>query len=75
MGPDGSNMSVVAKSLLLVSLLEKNGRLDSEEKSRLKELALREDKLFIAAMQVFEINADLEDAADTLRKILRMRYA
>jgi hypothetical protein len=65
----------VAKLLLLVSMLHKGGRLSDSEKSQLKNLIINGDKALICALEVFEVEKDLEELGDTLRRIAKINNA
>jgi len=61
--------SATSKLLLLIALFHKQGRLSAEEKGKLKDRVLRQDSLVHAALDVFEIDQDLDELSDTLRRI------
>ncbi|KAL6051688.1 Poly [ADP-ribose] polymerase [Balamuthia mandrillaris] len=57
--------SSLAKLLLLVSVLHKDGRLTASQKAALKERALQEDTALYCALEVFELEHDFDDLVDT----------
>eukprot|EP01127_Copromyxa_protea_P013859 TRINITY_DN376_c0_g1_i1.p1 TRINITY_DN376_c0_g1~~TRINITY_DN376_c0_g1_i1.p1 ORF type:complete len:888 (+),score=171.53 TRINITY_DN376_c0_g1_i1:42-2666(+) len=59
------------KLLLLIALLSKKGLISTEEKGKLKDLTLAKDELINSALEVFEIDQDLNELADTLRRICK----
>jgi len=69
--PQGTQSSTT-KLLLLIALTFKQGRISNEEKGRLKDLTLRKDGLVLAALEVFEIDQDLEEFVDTVKRICKL---
>jgi len=65
----GAFSSPTSRALLLLALFAKQGKLSSAEKGALKERVLRSDVLVNAAMEVFEIDQDLDELCDTLKRI------
>jgi len=53
-------------------LIFKQGRISNEEKGKLKDLTLRKDGLVEAALEVFEIDQDLEEFVDTVKRICKL---
>jgi len=61
--------SSTARLLLLLSLFSKQSKLSAQEKSALKDRVLRGDALTAAALEVFQVDQDLEELLDSLRRI------
>lgn len=61
--------SITSRALLLVALFAKQGKLSASEKALLKDRVLRNDALVVAALEVFDVDQDLEELCDTLRRI------
>jgi len=61
--------SPVAKLLLLVSMLYKGGKINDNEKNRIKDLVINGDKAVICALEVFEVEKDFDELADTFRRL------
>ena len=61
-----------AKLLLLISLLSKGGLLTGNEKDVLKDLVIAENENLLCALEVFEIQKDFEEMADTLKEIAEL---
>jgi len=57
--------------LLLISLLYKQGKIIDEEKSRLKDLTLEKNDMLYSALEVLEIDQDIEEFTDTCRRIVK----
>ena len=66
--------SDTAKLLLLVSKLCRDNLLTSDEKSQIKNLILRRNAAIISALEVFEIEKDFHELADSLKRICRREY-
>jgi len=64
----GSN-SNITKLLLLVSLAHKQNKIDSKEKGIIKDLILEKNETVYSALEVFEIDHDIEEFIDTVRRI------
>jgi hypothetical protein len=62
------------KLLLLIALLSKKGMITDVEKGCLKDLTLSKDELVCSALEVFEIDQDLTELADTLRRICKQQH-
>ena len=56
--------------LLGLSKLHKKSSLSTDEKSRLKTLALQDDKKVVSAFQAFEADKDENELLDTLKSKL-----
>eukprot|EP00339_Tiarina_fusa_P029651 CAMPEP_0117004946 /NCGR_PEP_ID=MMETSP0472-20121206/5747_1 /TAXON_ID=693140 ORGANISM="Tiarina fusus, Strain LIS" /NCGR_SAMPLE_ID=MMETSP0472 /ASSEMBLY_ACC=CAM_ASM_000603 /LENGTH=1154 /DNA_ID=CAMNT_0004706065 /DNA_START=652 /DNA_END=4116 /DNA_ORIENTATION=- len=63
--------SDISKLLLLVSQLCRDGLLSEEEKSSIKNLIIRRNATVISALEVFEIERDFHELADSFRRICR----
>jgi len=68
----GGFTSPTAKLLLLLALFHKQGKLSAADKGALKDRVLRQDALVTAALEVFEIDQDLDELLDTLRRLLAL---
>eukprot|EP01112_Ceratiomyxa_fruticulosa_P018058 TRINITY_DN5726_c0_g1_i2.p1 TRINITY_DN5726_c0_g1~~TRINITY_DN5726_c0_g1_i2.p1 ORF type:complete len:905 (-),score=210.35 TRINITY_DN5726_c0_g1_i2:202-2916(-) len=60
----------VSKALLLVGMLARKGQISPNDKARLKELALKEDVGIMSVLNAFEIELDIQEAADSMRVLL-----
>eukprot|EP00008_Paramoeba_atlantica_P010744 CAMPEP_0201480894 /NCGR_PEP_ID=MMETSP0151_2-20130828/5266_1 /ASSEMBLY_ACC=CAM_ASM_000257 /TAXON_ID=200890 /ORGANISM="Paramoeba atlantica, Strain 621/1 / CCAP 1560/9" /LENGTH=1568 /DNA_ID=CAMNT_0047862883 /DNA_START=283 /DNA_END=4989 /DNA_ORIENTATION=+ len=58
-----------AKLLLVISLLTKGGLLSSSERDVLKNLVISNDENLVCALEVFEIQRDFDELADTLKEV------
>lgn len=67
--------SVVKTSrfMVLLSQLFKEGRVDRDDRGALKELLLVEDSVVFGAFEAHELEPDLDDLVDTLRRYLTRR--
>jgi len=63
--------TVTTKLLLLVALVFKKSLITSEEKGKLKDLVLSNNQLVFSALEVFEIDQDLDELTDTFRRICK----
>jgi len=66
-----SGTSTTTKLLLLIALCYKKQYITVDEKSKLKDLALSHHELPNSALEVFEVDQDLEELADTFRRICK----
>jgi len=60
------------KLLLLIALTFKQGRISNDEKGKLKDLTLGGHLLLVAALDVFEIDQDLDEWVDTVKRICKL---
>jgi len=51
--------------------LERMGLVDAQQKGRLKDLILNEDKRVLAAVEVFTLDNDVSEMLDTLLRVLK----
>ena len=58
-----------SRLLLLISLLFQAKKLNEQEKNRLKNLTLQKDERMIAALQTYEVDKNLDELTDTLKRI------
>jgi len=58
--------SPVAKLLLLVSMLFKGNKLTEQHRATLKQLIFQNNPSILCALEVFEIDQDFDELADTL---------
>src|SRR3990167_363643 len=63
--------SDVSKLLLLVSKLHKDYKITEQEKSQLKEKIIRRESAVVSALEVFEIERDFDELADSLKRICK----
>jgi fatty acid/phospholipid biosynthesis enzyme len=68
--PTEKPKTAAGKVLLGLSKLHKKSSLSADEKSRLKTLALQDDKKVASAFQAFEADKDETELLDTLRSKL-----
>mmetsp|Transcript_7205 Transcript_7205/g.22090 ORF Transcript_7205/g.22090 Transcript_7205/m.22090 type:complete len:106 (-) Transcript_7205:235-552(-) len=61
--------STYAKLLLLVSMLVKGGKLTQKQRDALKDRIIKGDANLTCALEVFEIEKDFDELADTFRRI------
>jgi hypothetical protein len=61
-----------AKLLLLLSLLAKGGKISPADRGTLKDKAIRGDENLLCALEVFEIDKDFDELADTLNIIAKL---
>eukprot|EP01114_Cavostelium_apophysatum_P011331 TRINITY_DN2554_c0_g1_i1.p1 TRINITY_DN2554_c0_g1~~TRINITY_DN2554_c0_g1_i1.p1 ORF type:complete len:745 (+),score=183.66 TRINITY_DN2554_c0_g1_i1:494-2728(+) len=66
---EGKQVSSMTKSFLLVSLLFREGFIDSHQKEKLKDLVIGGSNVITAALEAFEINDDFDELADTMKRI------
>jgi len=59
------------KLLLLISLLYKQGFISVEERGKLKDMTFERNEMLYSALEVFDIDQDLEEFGDTVRRICR----
>jgi hypothetical protein len=59
------------KLLLLVSLTFKQGSITSDEKATLKDLIIERNEAVFGALEVFEIDQDLEELVDTFKRAVK----
>lgn len=59
------------KLLLLIALCSKQGSISMDEKGKLKDLVISGSPVLLSALEVFEIDQDLEELVDTLRRICK----
>lgn len=64
--------SNVSKMLLLLARMGKEGLITSAEKGQLKDKVIARDYAVISALQVFEVDRDFNELADTLKRICRL---
>jgi hypothetical protein len=60
------------KLLLLVALLFKQNRLSQDERGKLKDLIIVRNDMVFAALEVFELDQDLDELVDTLKRVCRL---
>jgi hypothetical protein len=65
--------SFVSRLLLLLARMEQERLLDAHTKAALKDLVLVKDASVFAALEVYEVENDLHDLADTLQRIALRR--
>jgi hypothetical protein len=72
--PEGTTppQSPVTGLLVLVSMLFKSNRISAKEKSTLKDLIIAENYNVLCAYEVFQVDNDLDELADTLRRIVNL---
>ena len=63
--------SDVSKLLLLVSKLFRDNLITENEKSELKKLIIRRNSNIMSALEVFEVERDFQELADSLKRILK----
>jgi len=61
------------KLLLLVSLCYKQGSITSDEKSTLKDLIIDRNEAIFGALEVFEVDQDLEELVDTFKHLIKAK--
>jgi len=61
-----------AKLLLLVSMLFKGGKVTAHERTALKNLIISNDENVLCALEVFEMERDWDDLADSFRQITQL---
>ena len=64
--------SNVSKLLLLLAKLVKDGLITSDERGTLKDLIIRKNPSVVSVLEVFEIERDFNELADSLRRICKM---
>lgn len=74
-GPLPTPATSTTKLLLLIALLSKKGLISGDEKGVLKDLTLSKNELVLSALEVFEIDQDLNELADTLRRVCKHHTA
>jgi hypothetical protein len=60
------------KILLLLALLYKQGRLTADERGKLKDMVITRHEAVFAGLEVFELDQDLDELVDTLKRICRL---
>tara|TARA_R110002050_G_scaffold263380_1_gene403948 strand:+ start:197 stop:436 length:240 start_codon:yes stop_codon:yes gene_type:complete len=65
----------LAKLLLLVSMLHKGGKISATERNALKSLIVANDENLLCALEVFELEKDFDELADTFRHIVSIAGA
>eukprot|EP01122_Echinamoeba_exundans_P015092 TRINITY_DN7025_c1_g1_i1.p1 TRINITY_DN7025_c1_g1~~TRINITY_DN7025_c1_g1_i1.p1 ORF type:complete len:798 (+),score=227.94 TRINITY_DN7025_c1_g1_i1:99-2492(+) len=60
------------KILLLLALLYKQGRLTADERGKLKDMVITRNEAVFAGLEVFELDQDLDELVDTLKRICRL---
>eukprot|EP00029_Vermamoeba_vermiformis_P008738 TRINITY_DN4171_c0_g1_i1.p1 TRINITY_DN4171_c0_g1~~TRINITY_DN4171_c0_g1_i1.p1 ORF type:complete len:2196 (-),score=786.80 TRINITY_DN4171_c0_g1_i1:32-6574(-) len=68
--PNDKPKTAAGKVLLGLSKLHKKSSLSADEKSRLKTLALQDDKKVVSAFQAFDADKDETELLDTLKMII-----
>eukprot|EP01124_Arcella_intermedia_P019949 TRINITY_DN2731_c2_g1_i1.p1 TRINITY_DN2731_c2_g1~~TRINITY_DN2731_c2_g1_i1.p1 ORF type:complete len:192 (-),score=58.48 TRINITY_DN2731_c2_g1_i1:52-627(-) len=71
--PSAPTQSPITKLLLLLSLTFKQGKISTADKDTLKPLILQSNQLILSALEVFEIDQDLEEFIDTLKRICKIQ--
>lgn len=61
------------KLLLLVSLCYKQGSLTQDEKNTLKDLIIARNEAVYAALEVFEVDQDIEELVDTFKRVIKVQ--
>jgi hypothetical protein len=59
------------KLLLLVSLCYKQGSLSQDEKNTVKDLIIARNEAIYAALEVFEVDQDIEELVDTFKRVVK----
>ena len=67
--------SFVSKLLLLVARMHSENMISASERDTLKDLVLRKDPGVFAALEVFEVEHDFAELADTLRRVCHTKRA
>jgi len=70
--PVSQAQTPITKLLLLIALTYKQGHISNDEKGKLKDLSLSSNHLVLSALEVFEIDQDLPELVDTLKRICRI---
>jgi len=65
--------SDVSKLLLLINHLAKDNLITPDEKSKLKNLVIRRDPTIVSVLEVFEIERDFNELADSFKRILQLK--
>ena len=65
--------SDTSKLLLLISKMAREGLITNDEKATIKDLTLQRNSAVISALEVFEIDHDLEELADSLQRICKCK--
>eukprot|EP01094_Clydonella_sp_ATCC50884_P018403 TRINITY_DN33_c0_g1_i1.p1 TRINITY_DN33_c0_g1~~TRINITY_DN33_c0_g1_i1.p1 ORF type:complete len:1290 (-),score=370.68 TRINITY_DN33_c0_g1_i1:92-3961(-) len=63
--------SYVSKLLLLISKMAKEGLITHDERSKLKDMVLEKHPMVLSALEVFEVDNDFDELADTFKRICR----
>ena len=67
------SVAKTSRFMVLLSQLFKEGRVDRDDRGALKELLLVEDSVVFGAFEAHELEPDLDDLVDTLRRYLARR--
>jgi len=70
-----SEKAATTKLLLLIALCYKKNDISDSEKGNLKDLVISGNPLVFSALDVFEIDQDLEELVDTLKRICKLVFA
>ena len=63
--------SDVSKLLLLIATLSRKGLINDQERQQLKDFVIQRKGSLVSALEVFEIEHDFEELADTLKRICK----
>eukprot|EP01128_Nolandella_sp_AFSM9_P004727 TRINITY_DN2170_c0_g2_i1.p1 TRINITY_DN2170_c0_g2~~TRINITY_DN2170_c0_g2_i1.p1 ORF type:complete len:809 (-),score=217.66 TRINITY_DN2170_c0_g2_i1:6-2393(-) len=70
--PDSNFASRVSRALLLVSLLLRKNLLNIDQRGVIKDLIIAGNEVVFAALEVFEIDQDVNELADTWARVVRL---